>query len=157
MERMQREETPWLGVYEGMRIRIRPISFLGQPERVMEWIQREETPRFGVSEGIRPRISIKRIRPIPFLGQPERVMERMQKEETSRLGVSEGIRTFKKEFARILSSDNPKGLWKGYQDKKPLGWGSPDAMNMDHLNLVSTRKKKKKKRDKEIERSKSDI
>jgi hypothetical protein len=87
-----------------------------------------------------------RIRLNPFLGQPEGVMERMQMEETPRLGVFEGIRTFKKEFARILSSDNPKGLWKGYQDKKPLGWGSPDAMNMDHLNLVSTRKKKKKKK-----------
>jgi hypothetical protein len=57
MERMQREETPRLGVSEGMRIRIRPIPFLGQPERVMEMIQREETPRLGVSEGIRLRIS----------------------------------------------------------------------------------------------------
>jgi hypothetical protein len=61
-------------------------------------------------------------------------MERIQREETPRLGVSEGIRTFTKESARILSSDNPKGLWKGYQDKKPLSRGSPDAMNMDHLN-----------------------
>jgi hypothetical protein len=57
MERMQREETPRLGVSEGMRIRIRPIPFLGQPERVIERIQREETPRLGVSEGIRLRIS----------------------------------------------------------------------------------------------------
>jgi len=58
MERMQREETPRLGVSEGMRIRILPIPFLGQPERVMERIQREETPRLGVFEGIRLRISI---------------------------------------------------------------------------------------------------
>jgi hypothetical protein len=46
-----------LGVSEGIRIRIRPIPFLGQPERVMEMIQREETPRLGVSKGIRLRIS----------------------------------------------------------------------------------------------------
>jgi hypothetical protein len=82
MERMQREETLRLGVSEGMGIRIRPIPFLGQPERVMERIQREEIPRLGVSEGIRLRIS-------------------------------------RKESARILSSDNPKGSWKGYKGKKP--------------------------------------
>jgi len=57
MERMQREETPRLGVSEGIRIRIHPIPFLRQPERVMERIQREETPRLGVFEGIRLRIS----------------------------------------------------------------------------------------------------
>jgi hypothetical protein len=61
-------------------------------------------------------------------------MERIQREETPRLGVSEGIRTFRKESAGILSSDNPKGLWKGYQDKKPLSRGFSDTMNMDHLN-----------------------
>jgi len=59
MERIQWEETPRLGVSEGMRIRIRPIPFLGQPKRIMEMIQREETPRLGVSEGIRLRISRK--------------------------------------------------------------------------------------------------
>jgi hypothetical protein len=75
MARMQREETPRLGVSEGMRIRIRPIPFLGQPKRVMKRIKREETPQLGVSEGIRLRIS-------------------------------------KKESARILSSNNPKGSWK---------------------------------------------
>jgi hypothetical protein len=88
MEMMQREETPQLGVSEGMRIRIRPIPFLGQPERVMERIQREETPRLEVSEGIRLRIS-------------------------------------RKDSARILSSNNPKGSWKGYKGKKPHGWGFP--------------------------------
>jgi len=88
MARMQREETPRLGVSEGMRIRIRPIPFLGQPKRVMKRIKREETPQLGVSEGIRLRIS-------------------------------------KKESARILSSNNPKGSWKGYKGKKPPGWGFP--------------------------------
>jgi hypothetical protein len=51
MERIQWEETPRLGVSEGIRIRIRPIPFLGQPERVMERIQRVEISRLGVSEG----------------------------------------------------------------------------------------------------------
>jgi hypothetical protein len=51
MERIQWEETPQLGVSEGMRIRIRPIPFLGQPESVMKMIQRVETSRLGVSEG----------------------------------------------------------------------------------------------------------
>jgi hypothetical protein len=85
MEMIQWEETPRLGVFEGMRIRILPIHFLGQPERVMERIKREETPRLGVSEGIRLRIS-------------------------------------RKESARILFSDNPKGSWKVYKGKKPPGW-----------------------------------
>jgi hypothetical protein len=67
--------------------RIRPIPFLGQPERIMERMQREETPRLKVSEGMRIRIC-----PIPFLGQPERVIEMIQREETPRLGVFEGIR-----------------------------------------------------------------
>jgi hypothetical protein len=51
MERIQWEETPRLGVSEGMRIRIRPSPFLGQPERVMERIQMVETSRLGVFEG----------------------------------------------------------------------------------------------------------
>jgi hypothetical protein len=56
MEMIQREETPRLGVSEGIwlkdiekRIRLNP--FLEQPKRVMEKIQREETPWLGVSEG----------------------------------------------------------------------------------------------------------
>jgi hypothetical protein len=63
----------------------------------------------------------KRIRLNPFIGQPERVMDRIQWEETPWLGVSEGIRLriSRKESARILSSDNPKGSWKGYKGKKP--------------------------------------
>jgi hypothetical protein len=54
-------------------------------------------------------------------------MERTQREETPRLGLFEGIRIriYRKESIRILSSDNPKGLWKGYKRKKPLGWGFP--------------------------------
>jgi len=56
------------------------------------------------------------------------------KDTTARLEVSGRIRTFKIESAHVPSSDDPKGLWKGYQDKKPLGWGPPDAMSMDHLN-----------------------
>jgi hypothetical protein len=51
MEMIQWEETPWLGVSEGMRIRIHPNPFLGQPEKVMERIQWVETSRLGVSEG----------------------------------------------------------------------------------------------------------
>jgi hypothetical protein len=53
-----------------------------------------------------------RIRLNLFLEQPERVMEMIQREETPRLGVSEGIRIriYRKESARILSSDNPKWL-----------------------------------------------
>jgi hypothetical protein len=61
-------------------------------------------------------------------------MKRIQWEETPRLGVSGGIRTFKIESTRVLSSDDPKGLRKEYQDRKPLSRGSPDAMNMDHPN-----------------------
>jgi hypothetical protein len=102
------------------RIHLNP--FLGQPERVMERIQWEETPRLGVSKGMRIRIRLN-----PFLGQPERVMERIQREETPQLGVSEGIRLriSRKEPARVLSSDNPKGSWKGYKGLKPLCWGFP--------------------------------
>jgi hypothetical protein len=94
----------------------------------MEKIQREETPRLGVSEGMRTRI-----RPIPFLRQPERVMERIQREETPRLGVSKGIRLriSRKEFPRILSSDNPKGSWKGYKRMKPLRWEFPKELSKD--------------------------
>jgi hypothetical protein len=51
MERIQWEETPRLGISEGMRTRISPIPFLEQPERVRERIQRVETSRLGVSEG----------------------------------------------------------------------------------------------------------
>jgi hypothetical protein len=47
MERIQRDETPRLGVSGQMRTRIRSIPFLGQPERVMEMIQREETSLLG--------------------------------------------------------------------------------------------------------------
>jgi hypothetical protein len=36
MERIQWEETPWLGVSEGIRLRIGSNPFLGRPERVME-------------------------------------------------------------------------------------------------------------------------
>jgi hypothetical protein len=50
------------------------------------------------------------------------------------LEVSGRTRTFKIESAQVPSSDDLKGLWKGYQDKKPLDWESPDAMSMDHLN-----------------------
>jgi hypothetical protein len=102
--------------------RIHPHPFLGQPERVMERMQWEETPRLGVSEWMRIRIC-----PNPFLGQPERIMDRIQWEETPRLGIFEGIRLriSRKEFARILSSDNAKGSWKGCKGKKPPGLGSP--------------------------------
>jgi hypothetical protein len=51
MARIQWEETSRLGVFEGMRTRIRLIPFLEQPERVMERIQRVETSRLGVFEG----------------------------------------------------------------------------------------------------------
>jgi len=62
-----------------------------------------------------------RIRPSPFLKQPERVMERIPRGETPRLGVFEGkrIRIPRKKSARLLSSDSPKGLWKGYQGRNP--------------------------------------
>jgi hypothetical protein len=52
------------------------------------------------------------------------------KETMTRLNVSGRTRTFR----IVLSSDDPKSLWKEYQDKKPLVRGSPDAMSMDHLN-----------------------
>jgi hypothetical protein len=54
-------------------------------------------------------------------------MEMIQREETPRLGVYEEIRLriSRKESVRILSSDNPKGSWKGYKGKKPPGWGFP--------------------------------
>jgi len=85
----------------------------------MERIQWEETPRLGVSEGIRLRIG-----PNPFLGRHEKGYG---KDTTARFEVSGGIRTFKIELAQVLSSDDLKGLWKAYQDKKPLSRGSPDA------------------------------
>jgi hypothetical protein len=58
MERIQWEETPRLGVSEGIRLRISikestPILSSDNLKRVMERIQREETPRLGVSKGIR--------------------------------------------------------------------------------------------------------
>jgi hypothetical protein len=51
MGRIQWEETPRLGVSEGIRTRIRPNPFLEQPERVMERIQMVETSRLRVFEG----------------------------------------------------------------------------------------------------------
>jgi hypothetical protein len=42
MERIQWEETPRLGVSEGIRLRIGPSPFLGRPERVMERIPRRD-------------------------------------------------------------------------------------------------------------------
>jgi hypothetical protein len=35
------------------------------------------------------------------------------------------LRISRKESARILSSDNPKGSWKGYKGLKPPGWVFP--------------------------------
>jgi hypothetical protein len=69
-----------------------------------------------------------RIRPDPSLEQPERVMEMIQRVETLRLGVSElwGLGS-----ARFLSSNNPKGSWKGYKGLKPLGWGFPEDKAKD--------------------------
>jgi hypothetical protein len=65
--------------------------------------------------------------PDSFPRTTERVMEMIQREETPRLGVYEEIRLriSRKESVRILSSDNPKGSWKGYKGKKPPGWGFP--------------------------------
>jgi len=42
MERIQWEETPRLGVSEGIRLRIGPSPFLERPERVMERIPRRD-------------------------------------------------------------------------------------------------------------------
>jgi hypothetical protein len=42
MERIQWEETPRLGVSEGIRLRIGPSPFLGRPEKVMERIPRQD-------------------------------------------------------------------------------------------------------------------
>jgi len=69
-----------------------------------------------------------RIRLNPFLEQPERVMERIQRVETSRLGVFEG---WGLESPRFLSSNNPKGSWKGYKGLKPLSWGFPKDKTKD--------------------------
>jgi hypothetical protein len=62
-------------------------------------------------------------------------MEKIQREETPRLGVSEGIRIRipREESTRLPSSNNSKGLWKGYPGKKPLDWGFPK--NKDNLRL----------------------
>jgi hypothetical protein len=43
MERIQWEETPRLGVSEGIRLRIGPGPFLERPERVMERIPRQQS------------------------------------------------------------------------------------------------------------------
>jgi hypothetical protein len=37
----------------------------------------------------------------------------------------------RKEFARILSSDNLKGSWKGYKGLKPPDWWFPKDKVMD--------------------------
>jgi hypothetical protein len=37
----------------------------------------------------------------------------------------------RKESARILSSNNPKGSWKGYKGLKPPGWGFPKDKTKD--------------------------
>jgi hypothetical protein len=42
MERIQWEETPRLGVSEGIRLRIGSNPFLGRPERVMERKPRQD-------------------------------------------------------------------------------------------------------------------
>jgi hypothetical protein len=47
MERIQWEETPRLGVSEGIRLRIGQGPFLEQPERVMERIPRRDRRSSG--------------------------------------------------------------------------------------------------------------
>jgi hypothetical protein len=42
MERIQWEETPRLGVSEGIRLRMGPNPFLERPEKVMERKQRQD-------------------------------------------------------------------------------------------------------------------
>jgi hypothetical protein len=70
----------------------------------MEMIQREETPRLGGFRRDKDKDTKGRIGPTSFLEQLERVMEGIPREES----------------ARLPSSDDPKGLWKGYPGKKPL-------------------------------------
>jgi hypothetical protein len=89
--------------------RIRPTLFLGRLERVREEIPMEKLPDFL------PQTTWKsygndaqgRIRPTLFLEQLERVREEIPMEES----------------VRLPSSDNPKGLWKGYPGKNP-----PDSL-----------------------------
>jgi hypothetical protein len=79
-----------------------------------------------------PKDKVKDI-PNPFLELPERVMERIPQRDC-RFPEEKKKRTFNIESTQVPSSDDPKRLWKGYQDKKPLGRRSPDAMSMDHPN-----------------------
>jgi len=37
----------------------------------------------------------------------------------------------RKESVRFLSSNNPKGSWKGYKGLKPLGWEFPKDKTKD--------------------------
>jgi len=110
--------------------RICPTSSLKRLERVMEGIPKEESAQLPSSNDPKglwkgylgknppdflPRTTRKgygrdiqgRIRLISFLGRPKRVMEGIHREES----------------ARLPSSNDSKGLWKGYSGKKPLDWG----------------------------------
>jgi hypothetical protein len=101
----------------------------------------------------------KEIRPNPFLEQPERVRERIQRVETSQLEVSEG---WGLESARILSSNSPKGLGKGYKGLKPLGWGFPkdkakDIQRRIHPNPFLEQPEKARERIQRVETSRLEV
>jgi hypothetical protein len=89
--------------------RIRPTSFLGRLERVMEGISREESARLPSSNDLKGygRDTQGRIHPTSFLERPERVIEGIPREES----------------ARLPSLNDSKRLWKGFPGKKPLDWG----------------------------------
>jgi hypothetical protein len=83
MERIQWEETPRLGVSEGIRLRIGPNPFLGQHEK---GYGKDTTARLEVSGRIRT-FKIESAQ-VLFLGRPKRVLERIPRQETPQSGVS---------------------------------------------------------------------
>jgi hypothetical protein len=62
------------------------------------------------------------VHPTPPLERLERVMVGMLREES----------------ARILSSNNPKGSWQGFNGKKPLGWGFPKGWGLESARFLSS-------------------
>jgi hypothetical protein len=88
MERIQRVETPQLGVSEGWGLESARFLSSNNPQGSWKGYKGLKPLGWGFPKDKAKDIQ-RRIHLDPFLGQPERVMERTQRVETSRLEVFE--------------------------------------------------------------------
>jgi hypothetical protein len=153
MERMQWEETPRLGVTKGIMLRMldsfprttrkgygkdikgrnfsvspTPRARKNRQSPGIDWShlrikQQSETEwKHFFIKLLQRWSSYINIHPTPPLEGLERVMVGMLREES----------------ARILSSDNLKGSWKGFNGNKPLGWGFLKGRGLESARFLSS-------------------